>query len=276
MKAAADVIAHPAKRHRAQGLHHHGERGISRLSRRSVFAKADTLVLAQQEQQFARTRKFRRIAKAAAARVERLLELLQRFRQRTFFGVTAVVLAARHHREAIDDLRSRLQDLRAIVTPGAADLREHVDEGRPPILGGRRIVGAAVERLQVGRQPHAHRPAAGAGRGLHERHVDPIDIRPLFAIDLDRNEQIVEDARHAFALERLALHHVAPMARRVADGKENRLARRLRSVERLRAPRIPVNRVVRMLQQVGGLLARETIGHLSMILAGASTPVAPC
>ena len=56
----------------------------------------------------------------------------------------------------------------------------------PPLLRRRREVGAAVERLQLRRQPHAHRPAAAARRRLHERHVDAVDVGPLFAIHLDR------------------------------------------------------------------------------------------
>ena len=74
---------------------------------------------------------------------------------------------------------------------------QDVDEPGPAPLRRRREVGAAVERLQVRRQPDAHRPAAGSGRRLHERHVDAIDVGPLLAIDFDRDEVLVEHARRS-------------------------------------------------------------------------------
>ena len=58
-----------------------------------------------------------------------------------------------------------------------------------PIRGVRRPVRAAVERLQVGRQKHRHRPAAAAGHHLHRVHVDLIEVGPLLAIDLDADER---------------------------------------------------------------------------------------
>ncbi len=54
-----------------------------------------------------------------------------------------------------------------------------------PIAIVRRKIGAAEERLQVRREPHGHGPAAAAGGGLHERHVDAVDIGALFAVHFD-------------------------------------------------------------------------------------------
>ena len=127
----------------------------------------------------------------------------------------------------------------------------HFDEGGK--------YGAAVERLQLRRQPDAHRPPAGSGRGLHERHVDAVDVRALLAIDLDRHEVLVQYARDVVVLERLVLHHVAPVARRVADRQEDRLVLRSRLVERFARPRIPVDGIVRVLEQVRTALAREPV-----------------
>ena len=61
---------------------------------------------------------------------------------------------------------------------------------------------------------------------------------------------LVEHARDGFVLEALVLHHVAPVAGRVADGEKDRLVLALRRGERLLAPRVPVHRIVRMLLQV--------------------------
>ena len=64
----------------------------------------------------------------------------------------------------------------------------------------------------------------------------------------------------ALVLERLALHHVAPVAGRVADREEDRLVLRPGLLQRLLAPGIPVHRVVGVLQQVGAGRRRQSVG----------------
>ena len=135
-----------------------------------------------------------------------------------------------------------------------------------------REVRAAVEGLQLGRQPHAHRPAARARRGLHERHVHPIHVGALLAIHLDRDELAIEHGGDLVVLERLVLHDVAPVARRVADRQEDRLVLQPRASERLVAPRIPVHRVVRVLQEVRTLLGGQSIRHVSSIAVAKRGP----
>ena len=229
---------------------------------------AGARVLAQQEQQLARPRKLRRAAEPAAPRVERRARTAaaRPIERRRHGGTVAPAAAPRsaHCRRSVR-LADGLDHCRPLVAPGARDLVQHVDEPRPPPARRRREVRAAVERLQLGRQPHAHRPAAGAGRRLHERHVDAIHVRALFAIDLDRDEVAIEHVGHLGVLERLVLHDVAPVTGRVADRQEDRLVLAPRPRERLVAPRIPVHRVVRVLQQVGALLGRQAIGHVSSI-----------
>ena len=164
------------------------------MSRAVVVAGAR--VLAQQEQQLARPRKLRRVAEAAAAGVEGLLELLRRVdASASSPGIAAgrscrprAIVASR-----VDDLGGGLQRRSARSSRQARAISvQHVAKPGRPHCDVRREIGAAVERLQVRRQPHAHRPAAGAGRRLHERHVDAIDVRPLLAIDLDRDEVLVQ------------------------------------------------------------------------------------
>ena len=60
-------------------------------------------------------------------------------------------------------------------------------------------------------------------------------------------------------LERLVRHHVAPVARRVADRQEDRLVLGRARRERLLAPRVPVDRVVGVLAQVRAGLAGESV-----------------
>ena len=120
-------------------------------------------------------------------------------------------------------------------------------------------VRAAVERLALWRQEHAHRPTAAAGHVLHGSHIDGVEVGPLLAIDLDGHEICVQEARRALVLERLALHHMAPVARRIADRQEDRLVLSVRPRQSLRAPWVPVDRVVRVLEQVGAGLAGESV-----------------
>ena len=244
MKAAADVIAHAVERHRPQRQHHHLARG--RLAATNVFT--------QQEQQFARARKLRRITEPAPAGVEAFLELLKRRGKCVFVGNNPIGVAFGQRRQPLDHFARRLRHARAILAPGLGDLRQDIDKRRPAPLRGRREIGAAVKWLEVGRQPHAHRPPARTRRGLDECHVDAIDVRPFLAIDLDRDEVFVEHIRHADTFERLALHHMAPVTGRVANRQEDRLVGFFGGGKRRVAPRVPINGIVRMLQQIRTLL----------------------
>jgi hypothetical protein len=116
----------------------------------------------------------------------------------------------------------------------------------------RREVGTGEERDPVGRQERVQRPAAGAGHRLHRVHVDRVDVGPLLAVDLDADEPLVHHLSDRGVLEGLVLHDVAPMTRRVADRDEHGLVLGTGDGERLVAPRVPVDGVLRVLEQVGG------------------------
>ena len=251
VKTAADVVAHAAERHRLQRLRHH--------EGRRVVARARGL--AQQEQQLARTRKLRRVAKPAARLVERLRKLRDTLLQRIRVGH----VSARRHRSQPPDLLgeifSRQLHFRALLLPHPDDLAKDLGKSRPSPSRVGRKVGAAVKRLEIGRQPHAHRPAARSRRRLHERHVDAIDVGPLFAIDFDGDEIAIQDLGDRLAFERLVRHHVAPVARRVADRQKDRAVELAGFVERLLPPRVPVDRIVGVLQKVWAALGSETIRH---------------
>ena len=116
----------------------------------------------------------------------------------------------------------RHRSRRGAFCQASASVQQHALEAGPAIAIVRREVGAAVERLQVRRQEHRHRPAALAGQQLHGGHVDLIEVGPFLAIDLDADEVLVEDAGDLVVLEALVLHDVAPVAGRVADAEEDR------------------------------------------------------
>ena len=70
---------------------------------------------------------------------------------------------------------------------------------------------------------------------------------------------LVQDPGDILLLERLPLHDVAPVARRVADGEEDGLVLAPRDLERFLAPGMPVDGVRGVLEKVGALLAGEAV-----------------
>ncbi len=251
MEPPADVIAHAAGRHRLErGQGHPGRLRPARAGR-----------LPQQEQQLAGTRKLRSAAEAAAALVEGRTQLRDGARQGIGARHVARRVAPAGLSQLVDHGVGRTGDARPIAMPDAADLLQDLDETGPSPAGRRWKVGAPEERLELRRQPHAHRPAAGAGRGLDERHVDAIDVGPLLAVDLDRNEFAVQDGGHLIVLERLVGHDVAPVAGGIADRQEDRLVLAPRRLEGLGAPRAPVDGVVGVLKEVRTLFGTQPVGH---------------
>ena len=115
--------------------------------------------------------------------------------------------ASRSSRRSLPRLRDRLQQL--------AEARHAV-----PRLG--REVRARVERPPVGRQEDRRRPAALPGHRHACVHRQRVDVGPLLAVDLDVDEELVHHRCRRLIGERLVLHHVAPVARAVADRDEQR------------------------------------------------------
>ena len=251
VKTAADVVAHAAERHGLQRLRHHEGRRVVACARG----------LTQEKQQLARTRKLRRAPKPAARLVERLRKLRDTLLQRIRVGH----VSARRHRSQPPDLFreifSRQLHFGAFLLPHADDLAKDLRKSRPspPRVG--REIGASVKRLEIGRQPHAHRPAARPRRRLHERHVDAIDVGPLFAIHFDGDEIAIQDVGNRLAFERLVGHHVAPVAGRIANRQKDRAVELAGLVERLLPPGVPVDRILGVLQKVWAALGSETIRH---------------
>jgi hypothetical protein len=97
---------------------------------------------------------------------------------------------------------------------------------------------------------------------LDGAHVNLVEVGALLAVNFDVDELLVHQARDLLVLERLALHHVAPVAGRVADAQKNRLVLAFRFFQSLVAPRVPVHGVVRVLQEIRAGLLRETVGVL--------------
>src|SRR5215213_11400764 len=87
--------------------------------------------------------------------------------------------------------------------------------------------------------------------GLGGLHVNSVDVRSLLPVHLDRHELLVDQLCNAGVLEGLVGHDVAPVACRIADGEKDWDVAGGCLGEGLVAPRPPMHRFVRMLQQVG-------------------------
>ena len=170
-----------------------------------------------------------------------------------------------------------LRHLAAVGGEKVHDPDEQVAERGEAVARRRRKVGAAEEGGQVVRgEEHRERPAAGAAREQLVRDlVDPVEVRALLAVHLDVDEVLVHHPRGGLVLERFVGHDVAPVARGVADGEEDRPALPPRAVEGFRPPRVPVHRIVRVLEEVGAGLGGEAVpaggwrGHESPSGSGA-------
>ena len=127
---------------------------------------------------------------------------------------------------ACAQLLGLLDELVAPVAPGVVDRVQEAHEAGHALAVVMREVGAAEERPAVGVEEDGHRPAALPGHRLDRLHVDGVDVGPLLAVDLHVDEAVVHHRGDVVVLERLVGHHVAPVARRVADRQEDRLVLR--------------------------------------------------
>ena len=140
--------------------------------------------------------------------------------------------------------------------PRASTLRE----AGTPWRASRREVGAAEEGLALGGEEGGQRPPGPARQRGDRVQVDAVDVGPFLAVHLDGHEPLVDEPGGAGVGERLAGHHVAPVAGRVAHRQQDRHAPLAGGGERLLAPGVPVDRVVGVGQQVGAGGGGEAVG----------------
>jgi hypothetical protein len=243
-EAASDLVVDPTGSHPV-------ERDLGDIVRRS------------REQQLERRggRELRGPAKAAGLHVghppqpdRRRLESLAR--QGLVGG-----LQPRDRPELLADVCGRVADPVALRLPRLRHRLHHHPEARHPLAFGWGEVGAAVEGDAVGVEEGGQRPAPVPGHPLDRLHVDRVDVRSFLAVDLDRDEMLVHEGGGLVVLERLALHHVAPVAGRVADREQDRAVAVSGTPLRLFAPGQPVDRVLGVLEEVGTGLLGEGVGH---------------
>ena len=257
-EAATDVVVNSARCHLVTGEQD--------LVDGLLVAKARSE--SQHEAGLARRRKFRRCAPAALYRIEAGFHFRERVAQHIVVELGratghGIVVGLAILEELGKALRG-LVDVGAVADPSLDDIADQGVEGRV------REVGATKKRFELGSEKGAQGPAAAPlAERLDGRHVNLVDVRAFLAVDLDTDEVFIEVFRGGLVLEGLAFHHVAPVAGRITDAEEDGLVLFLRLLERLGAPREPIDRVVGVLQQVGRLLVRQPVGVLGLcVLVG--------
>ena len=249
VEAAADLVVQATLCHAPAGEEH----------RVQQVGAGSRPALAEEELEHRRMRELRRAAEAAAVPVDGAEKpfggATHEARVRRLVARARLLRAFERGQDPVDGAR----DLVGTVAIRARHRLEQARESRQAVAVDRREVRSAVEGLPVRREKDRHRPAATPGEHLDGFHVHIVDVGPLLAIDLHVDEELVHEPRGVLVLERLPFHHVTPVAGGVADGQENRPVLGARPRERLLAPRIPVDRVVRVLEEVGARLGGETV-----------------
>ena len=175
--------------------------------------------------------------------------------------------------QRFDQRLGLLAQLAATLGVEVADPAQDVLEGRQAEARGPGKVGAAEEGNAVlVVEEHRQRPAPAApGEQVLRALVDLVEVRALFAVDLDVDEEPVHELRGIRILEGLVRHHVAPVARGVAHRQQDRLPLAGRPLQCLLPPRIPVDRVVGVLKEIGARLGREPVQGLLWSASGGAS-----
>ena len=275
MEASADLVVHAAGRHLRQG----------RLDPRAGVGVFRAEPAPEEELQPHRGRELRRASEPAVDGIELPADRRGRGLQDGGGELPGGIRArpGRSGLEMPEHLGGGGLELLAARLPGPGDRREDLGKARPSPPRSRRKVGPAVERTTLGREEERQRPSAAARHHLDGLHVDVVDVGPFLAVDLDGDEIAVQGIGDALRLEGLVLHDVAPVTGRVSDRQEDGFFFGARLLEGFRAPGIPVDGVVLVLEEVRRGLAGEAVGHSGRISLGEAegptasrTPARPC
>lgn len=93
-------------------------------------------------------------------------------------------------------------------------------------------------------------------------HVDLVNVRPFFPIDLDIDVVGIHQVGNVGIFEAFVRHDVAPVTGGVANGKQNGFARIARLRQRKFSPWPPVHWIASVLPEIGTGLVSKEIGLL--------------
>ena len=87
-----------------------------------------------------------------------------------------------------------------------------------------------------------------------------IDVRTFFPVELDGDEMLFQKLADRLVFKRFPLHHMAPVAGAIANAQQDWFALRFGAGKGFLSPRIPVYRIVLVLEQVGAFFRGKAIG----------------
>ena len=243
MEPAAHLVVDATERHLLQREPRHRQR----------LLVPRALPVAEEEANIHGGGELRRAPDASLAGIEYLRVVAHRAVEHVQLGQPGGRVGREAVLHRLGDLLRGMRRAAALLLPDTVEIEQEGGESDPgaPLSVPGREVGACEERLAIRREEHAHRPAALLREQLNRLHVDGIDVRALFAIDLHRDEPLVQHAGDVLGLERLLLHHVTPVAGGVADAEEDGPIEGVRLRERLVPPWAPIDGIVRVLQKIG-------------------------
>ena len=170
----------------------------------------------------------------------------------------------------MDHAARSLLEILAPFVPSLGDRLQHLSKRRHAEARLVWKVGATVEGSAYGRKPHAEGPAASSGKRVDGVHVDGVKIRTLLAVDFDTHEALAKNLGDLGVGERLSFHDMAPVTSRVPDAQEDGLVLAGGFLKRLFSPRIPIHRVVGVLEQVGTGLLCQPVRQVRSFAGGRS------
>jgi hypothetical protein len=251
VKTAHQVVPHPAGRHPPEGVHGHlAGPGRTRAG-----------VVSHQELERRGLGELGRLPEASVPGVVAPSQRLGGPLHRGGFRGASVLGHTRRGPHGVDQSCRGLAHLPRTIAIRRRGRLQHLAEGGHPVTRLRREVGASIERLALRREEDGQRPASGPGERLDRAHVDLVDVGPFLAIDLHVDVELVHQRRRGRVLEGLALHHVTPMAGRVPDREKDGHVLAAGPIAGFFAPRVPIDGVMGVLQEVRTDFARESVGH---------------
>ena len=114
-----------------------------------------------------------------------------------------------------------LVDFLWLFIPDAGYFGKHIAETGPAKFGFGWKIGAAPKWQRFRGEKHGEWPAPLLAQAMERCHIDAVDVRPLFAVDLDVDEARVHQSGGLGVLKAFVGHHMAPVAGRIAHGKQN-------------------------------------------------------
>ena len=181
VEPVADLVEDPATAHGMERLLDHR---VCRLLPRPV-------PVPEQEYEVVRGRELGRIPEPPVLPVEDPEEGVIGLVENRLAGFALLRRGSRRALQRLDDLVAGVLEFLPLVLPDLTDPGDEIQKAGHPVAALLGDVTRRKEGFFVGGHQNGERPSSGTGQRVGGRHVDLVDIRPLLAIHLDTDEDVV-------------------------------------------------------------------------------------